>query len=49
MFYQFMTAYEIYRDEFKRLFPGTDVPFFLKKPIPIKDLVETVKKEAKIS
>jgi two-component system, OmpR family, response regulator ChvI len=34
----FLTAFEVYEDEFKRLFPGLEVQRFIKKPISISDL-----------
>jgi response regulator RpfG family c-di-GMP phosphodiesterase len=40
----FITAYEEFRGEFKETFPTIEeVNCFLKKPIPMPDLVKTVK------
>jgi DNA-binding response OmpR family regulator len=43
----FITAFEVYYDEFKRVFPSLDVKCFLRKPISISDLVEQVKLQFK--
>ena len=43
----FITAFDIYYDEFKRVFPSLEVKCFLRKPISISDLVEQVKLEFK--
>ena len=45
----FITAFEVYYDEFKRVFPNLDVKCFLRKPISISDLVEQVKLQFKTS
>jgi two-component system catabolic regulation response regulator CreB/two-component system response regulator ChvI len=34
----FLTAFEIYLQEFKKLFPDSDVSMFIRKPIHVKDL-----------
>jgi DNA-binding response OmpR family regulator len=39
----FITAFDIYYDEFKKVFPNLDVKCFLRKPISISNLVEQVK------
>jgi response regulator RpfG family c-di-GMP phosphodiesterase len=40
----FITAYEEFRSEFKETFPTVEeVDCFLKKPIPMPDLIEKVK------
>jgi CheY-like chemotaxis protein len=40
----FITAYEGYRSQFNELFPVLEeVDYFLKKPIPMPDLVKKVK------
>lgn len=41
----FMTAFEIYYDEFRRMFPNLHVKCFIRKPIASKDLVKQVKAE----
>ena len=43
----FITAFEVYYDEFKRVFPNLDVKCFLRKPISVSDLVEQVKLQFK--
>jgi DNA-binding response OmpR family regulator len=39
----FITAFDIYYDEFKKVFPSLEVKCFLRKPISTPDLVEQVK------
>lgn len=41
----FMTAFEIYRKEFKKVFPDYDVKCFLTKPLSIKDLQKIIQAE----
>ena len=38
----FITAFDVYYEEFKRVFPDIDVKHFIKKPILIKELVATI-------
>ncbi|HXV45861.1 MAG TPA: response regulator [Nitrososphaera sp.] len=38
----FMTAFEVYREEFEKVFPDFDVKCFLTKPLSIKDLQKIV-------
>lgn len=38
----FLTAFEIYYDEFKKMFPKIDVRYFIRKPIAISALVKQV-------
>lgn len=45
----FITAFEVYYDEFKKVFPSLEVKCFLRKPISMSDLVEQVKLEFKTS
>ena len=45
----FITAFEIYLDEFRRIFPTLDVQCFIRKPIGIKDLISHIKLELNIS
>ena len=40
----FLTAFEMYIEEFKRVFPSMDVKHFIQKPISMADLVEQIKK-----
>jgi len=39
----FITAFDVYYDEFKKVFPSLEVKCFLRKPISMSDLVEQVK------
>lgn len=39
----FMTAFDVYKNEFEKMFPSYDVKCFIKKPVRIKDLQEMVK------
>ncbi len=39
----FLTAFEVYREEFEKLFPDVKVGIFLKKPITIAKLVSRLK------
>jgi DNA-binding response OmpR family regulator len=39
----FITAFDVYYDEFKKVFPSIEVKCFLRKPISKSDLVEQVK------
>jgi DNA-binding response OmpR family regulator len=41
----FMTAFDVYDGEFKKVMPSIDVKCFFKKPIRMKELVERVKQE----
>ncbi|MDQ3967808.1 MAG: response regulator [Thermoproteota archaeon] len=43
----FITAFDVYYDEFKKVFPSMEVKCFLRKPISISDLVEQVKLQFK--
>lgn len=38
----FLTAYEEYYDEFKKAFPSMDMKYFIRKPIPMKDLIDRI-------
>ncbi len=38
----FLTAFEVYTDEFKRLFPNMKVEGFLRKPITISELATQI-------
>ena len=44
----FMTAFEIYRDEFKRLYPNLSLDCFANKPISIKTLANLLKMELEV-
>jgi len=41
----FMTAFEVYEGEFRKVFTNTDVKCFIKKPIGMSDLATRVKEE----
>jgi DNA-binding response OmpR family regulator len=41
----FITAYEIYYDEFKRMFPKVKVECFIRKPVSINNLAGLIKDE----
>lgn len=38
----FMTAFEIYKEEFQKVFPNMDIKCFFKKPVRISDLVTRI-------
>ena len=38
----FLTAFEIYYDEFRKVFPKLDVRHFIRKPIGVLDLVKQI-------
>lgn len=38
----FLTAFEIYYEEFRKLFPNIDVKAFVRKPVSISNLVKQV-------
>ena len=41
----FITAFEMYYDEFRKLFPSLDVKCFIRKPVTIADLTREVDAE----
>jgi two-component SAPR family response regulator len=41
----FITAFEIYFDEFKRVFPKINVSCFIRKPVTIAQLARAVRDE----
>jgi len=41
----FMTAFDVYKDEFAKMFPSYDVKCFIKKPVRIRDLQAMVKSQ----
>jgi DNA-binding response OmpR family regulator len=41
----FITAYEIYYDEFRRMFPKIKVGCFIRKPVSIDNLARLIKDE----
>lgn len=45
----FMTAFEIYESEFRKLFPNIDVKCFITKPIRMSDLIVRVKEGLALS
>jgi CheY-like chemotaxis protein/predicted transcriptional regulator len=40
----FLTAFEMYIEEFRRVFPSMDVRHFIQKPITMGDLVDQIRK-----
>lgn len=40
----FITAFEMYEEEFKKLFPSYEVRCFIKKPIKLTDLIVEIEK-----
>jgi two-component system, OmpR family, response regulator ChvI len=40
----FITAFEMYEEEFKKLFPSYEVRCFIKKPIKLTDLIIEIEK-----
>ena len=44
----FITAFEIYYDEFKRVFPKIKVSCFVRKPVSIAELTRTISEELDI-
>lgn len=40
----FLTAFEIYQEEFHMMFPDSDVRYFLRKPVSLEDLVTSIRK-----
>ena len=41
----FFTAFEIYYDEFRRMFPSLRVSCFVKKPVRLSELVKIIREE----
>ena len=41
----FFTAFEVYYEEFKKVFPTLDVKCFIRKPITINDLIAHINTE----
>jgi DNA-binding response OmpR family regulator len=41
----FMTAFDVYENEFKKVLPSIDVKYFFKKPMRMNELVERIKQE----
>jgi two-component system, OmpR family, response regulator ChvI len=41
----FITAFELYYDEFRKVFPSLDVRCFIRKPVSMTDLVKEVNAE----
>jgi DNA-binding response OmpR family regulator len=44
----FITAFEIYYDEFRRVFPKLKVDCFVKKPVSMEVLAELINRELKV-
>ena len=45
----FMTAFEIYDDEFKKIFPTINVQCFIRKPVSLADMVSHIRSELNLS
>jgi two-component system, OmpR family, response regulator ChvI len=43
----FITAFELYYDKFKRIFPKINIRCFVSKPVSIGDLANIIKEELK--
>lgn len=41
----FFTAFEVYYEEFKKVFPNVEVKCFIRKPITIKELISHINAE----
>lgn len=41
----FFTAFEVYYDEFKKIFPNVEVKCFIRKPVTIKELISHINTE----
>jgi DNA-binding response OmpR family regulator len=41
----FFTAFEVYYDEFKKIFPNVEVKCFIRKPVTINELVSHINAE----
>jgi two-component system catabolic regulation response regulator CreB/two-component system response regulator ChvI len=45
----FFTAFEVYYDEFKKIFPNLEVKCFIRKPITITELISHINTELGIN
>lgn len=45
----FFTAFEVYYEEFKKLFPTLEVKCFIRKPVTIEELVKHIKSELNLN
>jgi CheY-like chemotaxis protein len=45
----FITAFEIYYDEFKKMFPKLRVNCFVRKPVRLEELAKTIKDELELT
>jgi len=41
----FLTAFEVYYEEFKKMFPNLDVKSFIRKPVSINDLSNQIREK----
>ncbi|WP_268543951.1 response regulator [Candidatus Nitrosotenuis cloacae] len=41
----FFTAFEVYYEEFKKVFPNVEVKCFIRKPVTIKELISHINAE----
>ena len=44
----FMSAFEMYHEEFKKMFPDSEVNRIVRKPVGIEDLVKQINLELKV-
>lgn len=42
----FLTAFEVYYDEFRKMFPDLDVKSFIRKPVSASELAKRIHEEA---
>ena len=45
----FITAFEIYYDEFKKVFPKLRVHCFVRKPVRLEELAKTIREELELT
>lgn len=45
----FITAFEIYYDEFRKMFPKLRVNCFVRKPVRLEELAKTIKEELELT
>lgn len=38
-----ITAFDIYEEEFKKMFPSYDVKWFIRKPVKVRELADRIK------
>ena len=45
----FITAFEVYYDEFKKVFPKLRVNCFVRKPVRLEELAKTIREELELT